>query len=55
MTRDRFQFLLRAASRQVIEFTRQFVWNCIPDKVEYRVFPNQSYVKQPDGTLQVVA
>lgn len=51
MTKDRFRELLEKVTQQVVEFTRTQVWNSIPDRVQYRVFANQSYDKRPDGRI----
>ena len=51
MNRPRFEELLLKASRTVVAFTREFVWNPIPDAVQYRVYPNMSYDKHPDGRI----
>ena len=51
MTRNQFQLLLSKASSDVLTFTREFVWNPLPDNIEYRVRLNQSYDRHPDGTV----
>src|SRR5690242_13744719 len=49
MTEADFRELLRKATLEVVAFTREYVWNPIPDRVQYRVFPNQSFDLTPDG------
>ena len=51
MTRTEFQELFVKATTDVITFTREYVWNLIPDRVQYRVHPNMSYDKTPDGRI----
>ena len=51
MTRLEFRELLLKATADVIALTREYVWNTIPDRVQYRVFQNQSYDRHPDGRI----
>lgn len=52
---ERFKTLLRQATQDTLNFTRRFVWDTIPDKVVYRLDPEELYdSSSPEGKLLII-